>query len=489
VVAFVSVLCLLGTAILFVFQLAGFSRLWALYPSSMTIGGVPVGGLNRQQAAQRLLEVFSLPVELLYGEARIQMQPETVGFAVDLDAVLAAAEQERTRTPFWSAFWNYLWARIPAAVNIPLRYDFSEERLRAYLQDEITPRYDTPPIPALPQPGTVNFAPGKPGISLDITRAIPPIEAALASSSSRRVTLPFTNATPPSPTFRNLEVLLRQTVELSGFDGAIGVFLQDLQTGQTTHFVYNALQAVTLPPDVAFTASSTIKIPIMVSVFRELDGDPGLEVNTKLEEMIAKSINPSTDWLMQNVLDRNRGPLLVTKDMETLGLASTFLGGFFYTGAPLLLPGRQTPGNTHPEVNTDPDLYNQTTASEMGMLLTDIYQCADQGGGALIAAFGDEITQAECQQMINQLAQDKIGVLIELGVPDGTRVAHKHGWVNDAFFVTHNVADAAIVYTPRGDFVLTAYMYHPVQIIFDSANQLIADLASAAYNYYNLPQP
>jgi beta-lactamase class A len=488
-VAFVSVLCLLGAAILFVFQLAGFSRLWALYPASMKIGGVPVGGLNRQQAAQRLLEAYSLPVELQYGQARIHMQPEIAGFEVDLDAVLAAAEQERTRIPFWPAFWEYLFARVPEEVNIPLRYTFSEERLQTYLEGEIAPRYDTPPIPALPQPGTISFNPGKPGISLDVPRAIPFIEAALSSATERKVTLPFSKTTPPSPSFRNLEVLLRQTVELSGFDGAMGVFMQDLQTGQETHFVYNLGQPITLPPDLTFTASSTIKIPIMVSVFRRLEGDPGQEVNTKLEEMIARSVNPSTDWLMQNILDRNRGPLLVTDDMETLGLNSTFLGGYFFTGAPLLLPGRQTPGNTRPDVNTDPDLYNQTTASEMGMLLTDIYQCAAQGGGALIAAFDGEITQAECQEMINQLVQDKIGVLIEAGVPDGTRVAHKHGWVNDAFFVTHNVADAAIVYTPGGNFVLTVYMYHPVQIIFDSANQLIADLALAAYNYYNLPNP
>jgi beta-lactamase class A len=486
-VTFVAVLCLLGATILFAFQLVNFSRLWASYPTQMTVSNVPIGGLNRQEAARRLLEVYSQPVELRYGEARIQLQPETVGFEVDLDAVLAAAEQERTRLPFWSAFWDYLWARIPPTVNIPLRFTYSEDRLRAYLEQDIAPRYDTPPVPALPQTGTVTFAPGKPGVNLDVTRAIPFIEAALISASSRTVTLPFLTAAPPSPAFQNLNVLLRQTVELSGFDGAIGVYLQDLQTGQESHFVYNLRQPLSLPPDLAFTASSTIKIPVMISVFRNLDGDPGLEVSVKIEEMIAKSVNPSTDWLMQNILDKNRGPLLVTADMETLGLESTFLGGYFFTGAPLLLPNRQTPGNTHPEANTDPDLYNQTSASEMGMLLTDLYHCADQGGGALVAAFGDEITQVECQQMINQLAEDKIGVLIELGVPDGTRVAHKHGWVNDAFFVTHNVADAAIVYTPGGNFVLTVYMYHPVQIIFDSANQLIADLARAAYNYYNLP--
>jgi len=486
-VALVAILCLLGAMILFVVQLARFSRLRAYFPPGLTIGNVPVGGLNRQQAAQRLLEIYSLPVELLYTDARIHMPPETIGFELDIDAILAAAEQERVRIPFWSAFWDFLWNRISPTNDIPLKYTYSQDRLQNYLEQEIGPRYNTPAIPPLPIPGTINFSPGVPGVTLDIPRAIPLIEQALSSSNSRSINLPLTSSDPTSPSITNLEVLMRQTVELSGFDGAIGVYFQDLQTGEEIHFVYSLQQPVTIPPDLAFTASSTIKIPIMVSVFRRIDGTPDSEVASKLEEMIAKSINASTDWLMSNVLDKNRGPLLVTEDMVTLGLESTFLGGYFFTGAPLLIPNYQTPGNTHPEVNTDPDPYNQTTASEMGMLLTDIYQCADQAGGSLIAAFGDEITQLECQYMVDQLAQDKIGVLIESGLPDGTRVAHKHGWVNDAFFVTHNVADSAIVYTPGGDFVLTVYMYHPVQIIFEPANQLVGDLAAAAYNYFNLP--
>ena len=65
------------------------------------------------------------------------------------------------------------------------------------------------------------------------------------------------------------------------------------------------------------------------------------------------------------------------------------------------------------------------------MLLSDIYQCAETGGGALIAAFPDKITSEICQQMITFLAADKIGVLIEAGVPEGTQVAHKHGWISE----------------------------------------------------------
>ncbi len=477
---------IIGTVILFVLQLVSFSRLWAYYPARLTIAGVAVGGLDRQQAAERLLSVYSLPVEMHYGAAAIQLAPSTIGFELDIEAMLAAAEQERVRTPFWVAFWDYLWQREPPAADIPLRSTYSEDRLRAYLTNEIAIRYDQPATPAIPQSGTVNFQAGKPGLSLDVERSIFPIENALQSPLARIVELPIQRASAPRPPFENLSILLRQTVELSGFDGVVGVYLMDLQSGQETSFIYNQLIPVSTPPDVAFTASSTIKLPVMVSLFRRLPEEPSAEVSAKLHEMIAKSINPSTDWLMQNILDTGKGPLMVTQDLKSLGLDNTFLAGYFYDGAPLL-QRFVTVANQRPDVNTDLDPYNQTTPTEIGMLLTDVYLCAKNGGGSLIAAFPNEITPAKCQTMINYLAEDKIGVLIQYGVPDGTRVAHKHGWVADAYYVPHNISDAAIVYTPGGDFVLTVYLYHPAQIVFEPANELIGGLARAAYNFYNLP--
>jgi hypothetical protein len=70
-------------------------------------------------------------------------------------------------------------------------------------------------------------------------------------------------------------------------------------------------------------------------------------------------------------------------------------------------------------------------------------------------------------------------------VPEGTQVAHKHGWVPDTDGVVRNFSDAGIVYTPGGNFVLTIYTYPPVQVVFDTANQLFASLTQAVYNYFN----
>jgi len=462
--------------------------MWINFPSNLSIASIPVGQLSRQAAAERLLTVYSQPIELFYNDATIHLDPTAIGFTLDTDSMLAAAEQERTRTSFWAAYWNYLWDRPVQAVDIPLRATYSEERLRSYLQDEIALRYDQPPTSAIPIVGTTNFQAGTSGSELDIDRAIPMIEASLMTLDQRSVSLPIKKTAPAHPTFQNLQVLLRQTIDLSGFDGTIGIYVADMQSGQTINFILDKGNPVTTPPDVAFTASSTIKIPIMISVFRRIGDNLDVETTKNLEDMIAKSINTAADWLMENKIDHAKGPLLVTEDMNTLGLENTFLGGYFYAGAPLL-EVIHTPGNQRKDITTEPDPYSQTTPAEMGQLLSDLYQCADMDGGALIAAFPNEITQTECQAMINYLIQDRIALLIQAGVPDGTNVAHKHGWVTDIYGIIHDMSDAAIVFTPGGDFVFTIYMYHPVQIVFEPANQLVKELSRAIYNYYNITTP
>ena len=483
-----SLVLVLLAVVVTTLNLVRFSRLWINFPSNLSIAGVPVGQLNRQSAAERLLTVYTQPVELYYNEAVINLDPNTIGFTLDTDSMLSAAEQERTRISFWQAYWNYLWDRPVQAVDIPLRATYSEDRLRAFLVDEIATRYDQLPTSALPIVGTTNFQAGSSGSVLDIDRAIPLIEASMFTLDQRSVSLPIKKSSPTHPTFQNLEVLLRQTVSLSGFDGLIGVYVGDMQTGQAISFVLDKNNPVTTPPDVAFTASSTIKIPIMISVFRRIGENPDAETTKNLEDMIAKSINTAADWLMQNKIDRDKGPLVVTDDMHTLGLDDTFLGGYFYAGAPLLEVFK-TPANQRKDVSTDPDPYSQTTPGELGQLLTDLYQCANMNGGALLAAFPGELTQAECRAMINYLIQDRIALLIQAGVPDGTNVAHKHGWVTDQYGIIHDMSDAAIVFTPGGDYVFTIYMYHPVQIVFDPANQLVKGLSQAIYNFFNIPTP
>jgi beta-lactamase class A len=482
----IAIFLLIIASLLTISSLIGYSRQRNNYPPGMLIAGVPVGGLAPQAASQRVLEVYTSPIEIRYGGGIIQVDPTTLGFQLELDSMLAAADLGRTGGPFWGGFWDYLWNREPSQNVVPLRATISEERLRAYLQAEIAARYDEPPQPAQPIPGSSSFTPGKPGKSLDVNAAVPLTEDALRSPTFRTLTLnSVENTAAARPTLENLQILLKQIVATSGFDGAIGLYMLDLQNGQEIHFAISQGQELSVEPDVAFTASSTIKIPILVAYFIQHGREPVPDsVNQKILNMIHKSDNVASDDVMAE-LDPTTGPLIVTQDLSRLGLSNTFMAGFFAPGAPLL-KRILTAANQRTDIFNDPDVYNQTTPSDMGALLEDIYQCSESGGGALVAAFPESMGQAACRQIIAYLVADKIGVLLEAGVPEGTRVAHKHGWVPEPDGIVRNFSDAGIVYSPGGNFVLSIYTHHPVQIVFDTANRLFANLAQATYNYFNI---
>jgi beta-lactamase class A len=471
-------------ALLTVFNLISYSRIRGNFPPGMKIAGVPVGGLDRQKAAERLVQAYGVPIELKYNDALVQVKPAVIGFDLDLENMLSAADLQRVNQPFWSGFWEYLWNQRPSSADIPLSSKLAEDRLRGFLKDEISARFDSPPSAAIPVAGSTNFSGGSAGTTLDVDRAVVLISDALKSPNNRVISLSLKSVSPPRPSLQNLQILLQQILD-QDFDGLAEIYILDLQTNQELHFAINKKEI--MQPDVAFTAASTMKIPIMVSVFKRAKEPLQPNIGDLITLMIDRSDNPPADRLMSEVLDPNSGPLVVSQDMTAIGLQNTFLGGYFYQGAPLLR-NFVTPANSRKDITTNPDQYNQTTPLEMGMLLGDIYDCASTGGGTFAAAFQNEISQNECRQMIAYLAKNRIGVLIEAGLPEGTQFAHKHGWVTDSTDgVIHTMQDAGIVYSPGGNYVISLYLYHPVQIVFDPINIMIAQLSRAVYNYFNLP--
>ena len=468
-------------------QLIVFSRSRATYPPGLRIAGVPVSNLDRQAVAERLLEIYSIPVELHYNDQIIQLNPAVVGFNLDLESMLAAADLTRTGGEFWPEFWSFLWGNQTTPQSVPLDASYSESELRNYLQNEVGARYDQPATPAKPIPGTATYESGLPGTTIDLDIAVFQIENALRSPTDRVVDLTLTRTDPTRPSFQNLEVQLKQIIDLAGYDGIAGVYLLDLQTSNELHFVYEQGEDLPIQPDVPFSASSTIKIPIMVSTFRRLNNtNPSEEAIRLLEGMIEQSGNDPADWLMEQYIDPIRGPLVVTEDLRKLGIDNTFIAGHFRQGSPLLFR-YETPANSRTDVDTYLDPYNQTTMSDLGMLLSDIYQCEQFGGGALIAVFPGEITQNECRQMVTLLTLNNTPFLIEAGAPEGTRIAHKHGWITDLTGAIRTIGDAGIVYTPSGNYVLVFFFYHPVQLVWEPVSGLIGELSKAIYNYYNLP--
>ncbi len=480
-----SLAFILAAVVLTVFQLVVFSRLRSSFSTGTEIGGVDVTGLSMEQAASRVTQAYSIPVELRYGNSVIQVKPATIGFSLDMTTMMTAADQVRASEPFWSSFLAYLFSQEPPASDVPLRAEIDEKQLRSYLVNEIAARYDEESASFNPVPGSVTFEAGVPGKTLDVDRSVLLVSNALRSPSARIVNLALVTGKISRPSMENLRILLQQIVEVNEFTGEVEVYLQDLKSGSEMQLAY--MDGEVLIPDIAFSADSTIKIAVMIAAYREITEPASAEVSQLVQEMIAKSDNVSTDDLMREVLSPTTGPLIVTATARELGLKNTFLDGMFYVGAPLLSGGIATPANTRTDVFTDPDPYNQTTPTEIGLLLSDIYHCAQNDGGSLVAVFPGDVTPGECRSMISYLTQNRIGVLIEAGLPDGTQIGHKHGWAIDPLDgLMHTVGDAGLVYTPGGNYVLTIFIHNTDQIVWDNANQLFADLSRAVYNYYNL---
>ena len=122
----------------------------------------------------------------------------------------------------------------------------------------------------------------------------------------------------------------------------------------------------------------------------------------------------------------------------------------------------------------------------MVTLLTAIHDCAQDGTGLLVDTFPGEITQSKCQYMLDVLKRNKIGVLTQAAVPEGTPVAHKHGWTEESDGYLHTLSDVAVVFAPDGDYIFVLYLYDRLQLLFDPGDELFAQLSQIVYNANNL---
>lgn len=99
------------------------------------------------------------------------------------------------------------------------------------------------------------------------------------------------------PSKQNLQLLLEEIIGQDNFDGIVGIYLLDLQTAEELHFAYRAGENLPVNPDIAFTASSTIKIPIMVTAYQQFNGQLDDETAALMLDMIKKSENPPAELL------------------------------------------------------------------------------------------------------------------------------------------------------------------------------------------------
>jgi hypothetical protein len=288
-----GLLFLLSSLIITTIEYNRYADLPLIFPPGSMIAGLPVAGLGKDAAATRVSKYYSLPLIVQIKDASIHVDPQELGFAVDASSLVEAAAQKLPE----SSFWAHLWGRVPnQAVEQPLSSNIDEDQISKYLQTQIIPRYLQPGRPSTHRLGTTNFEEAQAGEELNLDQAVQDIQAALISPDLHSVTLKIDEKPVAAPDLAMLKAFLRHNMDWIGFTELLEIYLEPLENSQTLHF---AVQGDTeVDPNVAFTAASTIKIPIMISVLRRTAEPTPEEAVALLERMILFSENPPADTLM-----------------------------------------------------------------------------------------------------------------------------------------------------------------------------------------------
>jgi beta-lactamase class A len=451
---------------LLVWQVINWRASLSVLPQGTTVAGLDVGELEIDQALANVEAALSQEVEVTYQDEVLRLSPQNVEFRFDPEGTRAAIEEAVSDRHGLNGFLAFLLRRTAEPPALPASASYSEQQLDAFLA-RVSQQYDRPSQPPVPLNEYLTFRAGRPGYQLDHEASQREMADALLSAVEREAELVAQVEAAPPPEMDQLAEMLN--IALADFVGIPSVFVKDLQTGAELE----------INPDVAYAGMSVLKIAVMLEAYRALDGSPNITQTQLLTWTITESENHTANALLRDVIgggDAYQGAENLTVSMAYLGLVNTFMATPY--DEEVLSFSTVTPANTDEVFDTQPDPFMQTTAGDVGLLLEMIYHCS-QGGGTLMVAYPGDFTPQECQQMLDLLAANRIDSLIEVGLPPDTPIAHKQGLIPD----TH--ADAGIVMSPNGDFVLVIFLYYPTWLDWELSNATMADVASATYSFFN----
>ncbi len=486
----ISTLLLMAALGLFVRELIAFSQQEDRLPLGLTVAGIDVSGMTRAEAQVAWVEAYSRPITLYYGDSPIILDPASIGFRTNWQMMLTEITSlGSAEGSFWRRFLNHLaQQQFEQSAELPLIADYQESLLRQFLED-ISQRYDEPSG----RPGydvqTLTTFSGNPGQMLDIETSIRDIDRALRSPFNRTVVLPLGGVDSSRPGLETLRELIIAYLDSRGFmyDGLstiASVYIMDLRTGEELNIL----------GDVAFSAASTMKLPILIDYFRYLNIDPTQDEAWLMANSLLCSNNASSNLLLQIIGggdDIFAGLARTSQTIQYLGARNTYIAAPFVEGVSGQQLGSIEAPRTSPntQYSTNPDRFNQTTAEDMGTLLNLLYDCAQYGSGLMTAFPDGEFTQRECQRMINLLAANDLQRLLQGGIPSDVTIAHKNGWleIDDAGMV----GDSGIVFAPNGnDYIISVFLWEDTdERDFELLWPILEDISRAAWNYFVPDQP
>lgn len=277
-----------------------------------------------------------------------------------------------------------------------------------------------------------------------------------------------------APTLVRAESALAEklTPLIEAHKGQVAVVVKHLQTGE--EFRYR--DAEPMP------TASLIKLAVMVEAYRqaeegkldlnepvrlkEEDKVPGSGILTKhfspgmrislrdaIRLMIAYSDNTATNLVLDHI-----GLPATAQRMESLGLPNTKIHAKVFRGDTSIFPERSKQFGL-----------GSTTAAEMVRLLEMLHQRT-------------LVSETACATMLEHLRACEDKTCLPRFLPTGTKVAHKTG------AVTAVRTAAGIIDSPQGPIavcVLTRDNQDKRWIDDNAGNRLCADIAKAAYDYFN----
>ncbi|MGQ9550367.1 MAG: serine hydrolase [Roseiflexus sp.] len=412
-----------------------------LLAEGVYIAGIEVGGLTLSEARRELtarLAPLLRPLDIRAGDQELLLRIEEIDMRLDLDAMIDAARA------------------AAAGERIPLQIAYDEAKLREVLA-ALNERSSTPAQFSIITGTTVisrSFV-MEGGLSIDIDDAVRQIDDRLRSvGAPRRVTLMLTpqrgSVARPDP-----QLLQEQLQTMANiWRGVIGVYVYDLAEDRVV---------AALNPDTAFAAASTIKMPIMLNAYINVP-DFTEKQQTALRKMIVESDNLAANALLAASIggvgteDAIVGAERMSALLADLGFAETFQYVPFEAQdyiKLMKLKVKAGPDRGGKPPYTDAGRYLRTTPREMASLYVEVDRCA-RGEGMLLEKFSDTLTPERCLEMLDHLAENGDTRRMVAGIPQGVRVEHKSGWIDDM------QADAGIVRSPGGDYVVAIYVYRPV---------------------------
>ena len=485
IIALLSFAMILVALALFVTELVAFSQQEERLPADVSVANIAVGGLTRDEAIAKWELAYAEPITLYYenqyGQHPIILNPDSINFRLSSASMMAdALSSGEIDGGFWVRFMNHLMRRNDdESRNIAIQADYQANKLQEFI-DDVSLRYNQEGGDIGYDTQTLTLFQGGEGYKLDTERALTMIEEALLRPTNRVVYLPVLGASSGKLyTLNNLKELLIAYLDEQGFiyDGistVASIFIVDLTTGEELN----------INGDVAFSAASTMKVPIMIDYYRTLSFEPTPEEAWLMANSLLCSNNSSSNLIMQIIGqdDLFRGIQSVTDTTQFLGARNTFITAPFFLG----VEGQELGSNPIPETEPNPrfdtgaDPFNQTTAEDMGVLMNLIYDCAQHNSGLVSAYPAGEFNQKECSQMLEIMSVNNLERLLQGGLPEDTRISHKNGWIFDT------VGDAGVVFPPNGqDYIVSVFLWEQTDFQdYEKLWPLVEEISRATWNYF-----